>query len=60
MVNETAKQVQEMPVQEDQVNYLDLNDEIVAKYNIKKEGTETVTEIEEGPVDATHFVIPKY
>lgn len=31
MVNETAKQVQEMPVQEDQVNYLDLNDEIVAK-----------------------------
>lgn len=31
MVNETAKQVQEMPVQEDQVNYLDLNDEMVAK-----------------------------
>lgn len=22
--------------------------------------TATVTEIEEGPVDATHFVIPKY
>ena len=42
MVNEAARQVQEMPAQEGQVNYLNLTDEIVAKYSIKDEGKETV------------------
>lgn len=42
MVNHSAKQVQEMPVQES-VNYLDLTDEIVAKYKIKEAGTESVS-----------------
>lgn len=41
MVNAAAKQVQEMPVQES-VNYLDLTDEVVAKYKIKEVGNETV------------------
>lgn len=41
MVNPAAKQVQEMPVQES-VNYLDLTDEVVAKYKIKEVGSETV------------------
>lgn len=41
MVNAAAKQVQEMPVQES-VNYLDLRDEVVAKYKIKEVGNETV------------------
>ena len=43
MVNHSAKQVQEMPVQES-VNYLDLTDEIIAKYKITEAGTETVSE----------------
>lgn len=42
MVNHAAKQVQEMSVQES-VNYLDLTDEIVAKYKIKEAGTESVS-----------------
>lgn len=41
MVNAAAKMVQEIPVQE-QVNYLNLTDEIVAKYKIKETGKETV------------------
>lgn len=41
MVNAAAKQVQEMPVQES-VNYLDLTDEVIAKYKIKEIGHETV------------------
>lgn len=42
MVNAAAKQVQEMPVQES-VNYLDLTDEVIAKYQIKEVGSDTVT-----------------
>lgn len=41
LVNAAAKMVQEMPVQE-QVNFLNLTDEIVAKYKIKETGKETV------------------
>ena len=41
MVNHPAKQVQELPVQES-VNYLDLTDEIIAKYKIQEVGKETV------------------
>lgn len=41
MVNHSAKQVQELPVQES-VNYLDLTDEIIAKYKIQEVGKETV------------------
>jgi len=39
VVNYTAKQVQEVPVQES-INYLDLTEEIVEKYKIKEEGKE--------------------
>ena len=42
MVNHSAKQVQEMPTPES-INYLDLTDEIVAKYKIQEIGHETVT-----------------
>lgn len=42
MVNEAARQVQEMPAQEEQMNYLNLTDEVVEKYSIKEDGTETV------------------
>ena len=42
MVNHSAKQVQEMPVQES-INYLDLTDEVIAKYKIKEAGTDTVS-----------------
>ncbi|MBO5595189.1 MAG: DUF4412 domain-containing protein [Bacteroidales bacterium] len=41
MVNPAAKQVQEMPFQES-INYLDLTDEVIAKYKIKEIGHETV------------------
>lgn len=41
MVNHSAKQVQEMPTQES-INYLDLTDEIIAKYKIQEVGKETV------------------
>lgn len=41
MVNHSAKQVQEMPAQES-INYLDLTEETVAKYQIKEIGKETV------------------
>lgn len=41
MVNHSAKQVQEMPFQES-INYLDLTDEIIAKYKIKEAGNDTV------------------
>ena len=41
MVNHSAKQVQEMPTQES-INYLDLTDEIVAKYKIQEVGKEKV------------------
>lgn len=37
----SMKQVQEQPAQES-INYLALTDDIIAKYKIKKEGTETV------------------
>jgi len=105
MVNYGEKQVQEMPAQES-INYLNLTDEVIAKYKIKTLGTETVggkectqysaevsqmgqtakttvsiwqgipmktstdaggmaitqtvTEIKEGPVDASLFDIPKF
>ncbi len=42
MVNTAAKQVQEMPAQES-INYLDLTDEVIAKYQIKEVGSDTVT-----------------
>lgn len=41
MVNKAAKQVQEMPAQ-DNVNYLDLSDAIISKYKIQEVGNETV------------------
>lgn len=41
MVNYTAKQVQEMPAQEE-INYMNLTDEVIAKYKIKELGTEKV------------------
>ena len=42
MVNHSAKQVQQMPVQET-INYLDLSDEIISKYKIQEAGKETVS-----------------
>lgn len=42
MVNTAAKQVQEMPMQES-INYLDLNEDIIAKYKITEVGTDTVS-----------------
>lgn len=41
MVNKAAKQVQEMPAQEN-VNFLNLSDEIISKYKIQEVGNETV------------------
>ena len=41
MVNHSAKQVQELPVQES-VNYLNLTDEVISKYKIQEVGNETV------------------
>lgn len=41
MVNYAAKQVQEIPVQES-INYLNLTDEVIAKYKIGKIGMENV------------------
>ena len=41
MINYGDKQVQEMPAQES-LNYMDLNDEAVARYKIKMEGQEEV------------------
>lgn len=45
MINKTARQMQEIPT-EDTVNYLDLNDEIVAKYKIKEVGKESILDKE--------------
>ena len=105
MINYADKQVQEMPTQES-INYMDLNEEVVAKYKIVMDGVEevagkeclvmtaeinqmgqtakvkasvwegipmktvtssmgmtittTVTELKEGPVDASLFVLPEY
>ena len=42
VVNHSAKQVQQMPVQET-INYLDLSDEIISKYKIQEAGKETVS-----------------
>lgn len=105
IVNPGSRQVQETPTPES-VNYMDLNDEVMAKYKIKEIGKETVagkectqyevevtqagqtvktsvsvwegfpmktvanvmgmslsmavSEFVEGPVDASHFEIPKF
>jgi hypothetical protein len=105
MINYADKQVQEMPTQES-INYMDLNEEVIAKYKIVMDGVEeiagkeclvmtaeinqmgqtakvkasvwegipmktvtssmgmtittTVTELKEGPVDASLFVLPEY
>lgn len=105
MINYAEKQVQEMPAQES-INYMDLNEEAVAKYKIAMDGVEeiagkeclvmtaeisqmgqtakvrasvwegipmktvtssmgmnittTVTELKEGPVDASLFVLPEF
>ena len=42
LVNKGEKSVQEMPQQQEQINYLNLTDEIKAKYKIKEVGKETV------------------
>ena len=42
MVNPAMKMVQEVPAQQEQVNFMNLTDEIVAKYKIKEIGKETV------------------
>lgn len=105
MINYAEKQVQEMPAQVS-INYMDLNEEVVAKYKIVLDGMEeiagkecqvmtleinqmgqtakvkasvwegipmkivsstmgvtvttTVTELKEGPVDASLFVLPEF
>ena len=105
LVNKGEKSVQEMPGR-DQINYLNLTDEIIAKYKVKEIGNETVSgkectiytaeinqmgqsakatvsvwngfamkstidmggfamsqkivEINEGPVDAAKFEVPKF
>ncbi|MBR2225135.1 MAG: hypothetical protein IJ893_03275 [Bacteroidales bacterium] len=105
IVNKGDKSVQEMPGR-DQINYLNLTDEIIAKYKVKEIGNETVSgkectiytaeinqmgqtakatvsvwngfamkssidmggfamnqkivEINEGPVDAAKFEVPKF
>lgn len=41
MINYADKTVQETPTQES-INYMDLNDEVVAKYKVKAEGVEEV------------------
>ena len=106
MVNKAEKSVQEMPAQQQSINYLHLTDEVIAKNKIKEVGKETVsgkectnyslemnqmgqtakatvsvwngfamkttidlggfsmttkvTEINEGPVDAAIFEVPKF
>ena len=106
IVNKGEKSVQEMPAQQQSINYLHLTDEVIAKNKIKEVGKETVagkectnytlemnqmgqtakatvsvwngfamkttidlggfamttkvTEINEGPVDAAKFEIPKF
>ena len=42
LVNKGEKSVQEMPQQQEQINYLNLTNEIKAKYKIKEVGKETV------------------
>ena len=42
LVNKGEKSVQEMPQQQQQVNYLNLTDEVIAKNKIKEVGKETV------------------
>ena len=42
LVNKGEKSVQEMPQQQEQINYLNLTDEVKAKYKIKEVGKETV------------------
>ena len=42
LVNKDEKSVQEMPQQQEQINYLNLTDEVKAKYKIKEVGKETV------------------
>jgi hypothetical protein len=42
LVNKGEQSVQEMPQQQEQINYLNLTDEIKAKYKIKEVGKETV------------------
>ena len=42
LANKGEKSVQEMPQQQEQINYLNLTDEIKAKYKIKEVGKETV------------------
>ena len=42
IINKGEKSVQEMPQQQEQINYLNLTDEIKAKYKIKEVGKETV------------------
>ena len=105
MINYADRQVQEMPAQES-INYMDLNDEVIAKYKIVMDGVEdvagkeclvmtaeisqmgqtaklkasvwegipmkivstsmgmtvttTVTELKEGPVDASLFKLPEF
>lgn len=106
LVNKGERSVQEMPMQQQQVNYLNLTDEVIAKNKIKEVGKETiagkectiytlemnqmgqtakatvsvwngiamksvidaggfgitqkVVEVNEGPVDAALFEIPKF
>ena len=106
LVNKGEKSVQEMPQQQQTINYLNLTDEVIAKNKIKETGKETVagkectvytlemnqmgqtakatvcvwngfpmktvinsdfgaftttvTEINEGPVDAALFEVPKF
>lgn len=42
MVDTADKQVQEMPVQES-INYLDLNEDVIAKYKVSEVGTDVVS-----------------
>ena len=42
LVNKAEKSVQEMPMQQQSVNYLNLTDEVIAKNKIKEVGNETV------------------
>lgn len=106
VVNKGEKSVQEMPQQQQTINYLNLTDEVIAKNKIKETGKETVsgkectvytlemnqmgqtakatvcvwngftmkttidaggftistkvTEVNEGPVDAALFEVPKF
>ena len=42
VINYDEKTVQESPVQQESVNYLDLNEKIVAKYKVKEIGKEVI------------------